>query len=264
VLPNGSIYVSSELLASLENEAGLASVLGHEIAHYVRRHALVEALYANHSTSTVDRMKLSRKHEREADRMALELMSERGYDPSEMIRVLRLVAKDEVVDPGRVYAWESHPAARERIRDLKGDLWAGPWRTYGDDGDDRYGTAVADLLLANAQLELDEGHLDRARASIDRHLAQRPQSGRGYYLRAEYERLTLEDGRFAPEVLAGYERAHALAPDDPKIDRALGFLLEELGATGRARPILESYLALVPDAPDRKLVERYLAEALGP
>jgi predicted Zn-dependent protease len=38
--PTGSIYVHTGLLARLENEAQLATVLGHEIAHATNRHAL--------------------------------------------------------------------------------------------------------------------------------------------------------------------------------------------------------------------------------
>src|SRR5919197_1138049 len=38
--PTGGIYVHSGLLARLENEAQLATVLGHEIGHIVYRHAI--------------------------------------------------------------------------------------------------------------------------------------------------------------------------------------------------------------------------------
>jgi predicted Zn-dependent protease len=37
-LPNGSVYVNTGLVAALENEAQLASVLGHEITHVTARH----------------------------------------------------------------------------------------------------------------------------------------------------------------------------------------------------------------------------------
>src|SRR5271167_3340272 len=37
-LPNGSIYVNTGLLALLDNEGELASVLGHEITHVTNRH----------------------------------------------------------------------------------------------------------------------------------------------------------------------------------------------------------------------------------
>jgi len=37
-LPNGSVYITTGLLALLENEAQLAGVLGHEAAHIYERH----------------------------------------------------------------------------------------------------------------------------------------------------------------------------------------------------------------------------------
>src|ERR1700757_3242312 len=37
-LPNGSVYVTTGLIARLQNEAQLAGVLSHEITHVTRRH----------------------------------------------------------------------------------------------------------------------------------------------------------------------------------------------------------------------------------
>ena len=41
-LPNGSVYITTGLLALLENEAQLAGVLGHETAHIYERHPYLE------------------------------------------------------------------------------------------------------------------------------------------------------------------------------------------------------------------------------
>jgi Zn-dependent protease with chaperone function len=40
--PNGSVYVTTGLLGALENEAQLASVLGHEATHVINRHTYLE------------------------------------------------------------------------------------------------------------------------------------------------------------------------------------------------------------------------------
>lgn len=40
VLPNGSLFVHTGLLASIENEAQLATALGHEMTHFINRHSL--------------------------------------------------------------------------------------------------------------------------------------------------------------------------------------------------------------------------------
>ena len=39
-MPNGKIYLHTGLLSRVENEAQLATVLGHELTHYINRHAL--------------------------------------------------------------------------------------------------------------------------------------------------------------------------------------------------------------------------------
>src|ERR1035438_3805836 len=41
-LPNGSVYITTGLLSRLENEAQLASVLGHESSHVLDRHTYLE------------------------------------------------------------------------------------------------------------------------------------------------------------------------------------------------------------------------------
>src|SRR5205823_5790053 len=73
VLPNGTILVSTSYLAVLENEAQLAGLLGHELGHFIGRHALVGKRYAAVSTSTVERMRLARSLEEEADETGLAL-----------------------------------------------------------------------------------------------------------------------------------------------------------------------------------------------
>ena len=40
--PNGVLWITTGMLACLDNEAELAAVLGHEAAHFLRRHSLKE------------------------------------------------------------------------------------------------------------------------------------------------------------------------------------------------------------------------------
>jgi predicted Zn-dependent protease len=52
--PNGSIYVTTGLLAVLENEAQLASVLGHEATHVINRHTYLENRSMGNARSSVE------------------------------------------------------------------------------------------------------------------------------------------------------------------------------------------------------------------
>jgi len=114
VLPNGKIIVFSGILSVAKNDAGLAAVLGHEVAHVTARHSaerLSQELLVNVALTTADVMleartprhqarvaaalqlgaqfgvllPFSREHELEADRIGLLYMAKAGYDPSEAI-----------------------------------------------------------------------------------------------------------------------------------------------------------------------------------
>ncbi len=111
-LPGGKVAVYEGIMPVCQNEAGLAVVMGHEIAHALARHggermshnAAVQRLQqvAAMVTQTQDQVKkemlmkaygmatqygvllpYSRKHESEADEIGITLMAQAGYDPSE-------------------------------------------------------------------------------------------------------------------------------------------------------------------------------------
>lgn len=256
-LPNGVLLLSAGLLAALENEAQLAGLLAHELAHVVFRHRLVAREYAEITASTVDRMRLSRAQEWRADLYALERMQLTGYQPEAMPRMLHFLDSELRPVGDRVSAWESHPDLEARRRHLE-TLVAGPRLERPKIGANRYAEAISGILLPTAELEIEAGELGRAAQTIDRHLARTPDSGRAYYLRAEIARRTLPEGRRSLVARNAYERAVALAPEDPDALRALGLLLREGGDTERSRELLERYLHAAPDAVDRKLIERYL------
>lgn len=110
-LPGGYVYVTRGLLASLENEAQLAVILGHEIGHVAARHASQSALQQKIGQLTLLGgavigqeifnipgsdilniggtatqllfLRYSRDHEREADRLGVEYSAKAGYHSSE-------------------------------------------------------------------------------------------------------------------------------------------------------------------------------------
>lgn len=257
-LADGTVPVSTSFLAALADEAQLAALLGHELAHQLARHTLIERRFETLSASTVRRMELSRALEEEADRTGLERIEHAGYEPRAVIEMLELISEDDAETRGPYPQFESHPFVRERIRALRGLVpRAAP---EGRREAARYEAAIADLLLVAAEIELEEGQLERADAAIDRHLRLRPESGRGWYWKAEHERRVAREGRHAPAARRAYERAVELAPDDPDALRALGFLYRESGEPERARALFGRYLSVAPDAADRKLIERYLGE----
>ena len=114
-LPGGQIFITHALYDRLENEAQLAGVLGHETGHVIGRHSaqqmakgkLGQMLAGAAGVAASDRgsggamaaqmvnqmmqLKYSRGDELQADNFGLKYMSEAGYDPREMLRVMQIL-----------------------------------------------------------------------------------------------------------------------------------------------------------------------------
>ncbi|MBI5249415.1 MAG: M48 family metallopeptidase [Desulfomonile tiedjei] len=151
-LPGGKIVVFTGIIPYVKNEAGLAAVIGHEVAHAVARHggermsqqlALKGAVTVggevlkkeDGNLDSKARMILgamgmggmigvilpySRIHEVEADRIGQLYMAAAGYDPSESARLWERMAK---INKPPVPVWLStHPPEDERIRKLNESL----------------------------------------------------------------------------------------------------------------------------------------------
>lgn len=141
-LADGQVYLYSGLLARLENEAQVASVLAHEI-HHVAAHHHIDAKKSRRSRDTGLQvaaavadyflplggalrdttnflamnatMKFDLDYEIAADRHALKLLLDAGYDPHSAPRVLELLANDpEFVLPRPVGNWTTVDELRER------------------------------------------------------------------------------------------------------------------------------------------------------
>jgi predicted Zn-dependent protease len=148
-LPGGPVWVHRGAIAAAQNEAQLAGILAHEIAHIAQRHSadqLTKSLVANGVLGLLGAMlgndgsaraaqaaaqimaggymlKFSRDDEREADRVGADIMREAGWDPREMIRFMNVLARQEGKDPGSVTVFlSSHPAPGERASLLRAAL----------------------------------------------------------------------------------------------------------------------------------------------
>ena len=119
-LPGGPIFITEALFSQLENEDQLAGVLGHEIGHVIGRHGaariakqeLTEGLTGavvmgacNDAVScqgtrqmaamvgNMVNMKYGREDELQSDQLGVCIMYEAGYDPAELVGVMRILAE---------------------------------------------------------------------------------------------------------------------------------------------------------------------------
>lgn len=143
-LPGGFLYVTSGLLIATEDEAELAGIMAHEIAHVAARHATRQmtrtqmfnlaslpliafggglVIIARETIGSLSKMRFSRGLESEADYLALEYMYKAGYDPSALISIVERLEKDENQSPGAlVKAFATHPQASDRIRKMQKEI----------------------------------------------------------------------------------------------------------------------------------------------
>jgi Zn-dependent protease with chaperone function len=150
-LPGGKVAVYEGILPICQNEAGLAVVMSHEIAHAVARHggermtqgyvvdgvrkavAWVADDYDETNRQIIMRayglasevgyiLPYSRKHESEADAMGLVYMARAGYDPSEAPRFWERFAAATAGGEKPPEFLSTHPSDERRARDLTQQL----------------------------------------------------------------------------------------------------------------------------------------------
>ncbi len=145
-LPGGKVAVYTGILPLTQTEEGLATVMGHEIAHAIARHGgerisqqmtvetlgiALEAGLAKSSEGTRTAalaafgvgssvgvlLPFSRKHESEADEIGLIYMARAGYDPRPAADFWRRMAAKGGAKPPEFLS--THPGDETRIADLK-------------------------------------------------------------------------------------------------------------------------------------------------
>lgn len=152
-LPGGVLLVHTGALEgsdAVHDEAELAAVLGHEIAHVEKRHTIAAYQYAKalfgddadgQIAMKIITMPISSQYEHEADERGLELAVEGQYDPQAAVNLWRRRAATEGAAPGGILGgildglMRSHPRAPLRAcRAMKRVLLTrdnGPWaRVY--------------------------------------------------------------------------------------------------------------------------------------
>ena len=141
-LPGGFFYVNSGLILAADNEAELAGVMAHEIAHVAACHVAREqtrgnivnlasiplifvpggwAVYEGTQAALsigvpLTFMKFSRNFESEADFLGMEYMYKTGYDPQSFISFFEKIEAQEKKKPGTLArAFSSHPMTPDRV-----------------------------------------------------------------------------------------------------------------------------------------------------
>lgn len=139
-LPGGPVYVTEGLLKMVGNDdAQLAGVLGHEVAHITERHGVRQLerqqligtaigvlteggmQQAARILAGLEGLSYSRDQEREADTLGARYSRAAGYDPMGLVRFLDQLARMEK-GGAAIPMLRSHPGSAARADRLRGEL----------------------------------------------------------------------------------------------------------------------------------------------
>ena len=150
-MPGAIIGVHTGLITAAENEDEVASVLGHEIGHIVQHHLarmlaqqkrdsffnlagmglallaaranpeLSQAAFTTSAAAGIQRqLDFTREHEREADRVGLDILNKAGFDTHAMPNFFEILQKGSRFSEGGAPSFlRTHPLTSERIADVK-------------------------------------------------------------------------------------------------------------------------------------------------
>lgn len=143
-MPGGKIVFYTGILPVAKNEAGVAAVMGHEVAHALANHGqqrmsagqyqailgmigstalsknpqyqqVFEQAYGVGS-NVVGMLPFSRKHESEADKIGLTLMAIAGYEPLEAAHLWERMGHLNQNSPPEILS--THPSSQTRIQNI--------------------------------------------------------------------------------------------------------------------------------------------------
>jgi predicted Zn-dependent protease len=196
-LPGGFLYVNRGLLEAAENEAEVAGVLAHEIAHVTARHGIEQASkgqLVNYASIPLIFMgglggfiiqqaaglavpltflKFSRGAEKEADRLGAQYMWASGYDPNALITFFeKLQAKDKKKPGTLAKVFSTHPLTGDRITEARELIARFPDRGEYQISTSEFSQVRSRLIAASASSRPIGGSRDDGRPTLKR----RPQS----------------------------------------------------------------------------------------
>ena len=135
--PGGFLYLSSSLILAADDDAEIAAVVAHEIAHVVARDGMKNSRYLGTGsglnpiivapggavgTSELDGYLIPVRvadspRETDADDRGIQYMQKAGYDPKALLRfLLKMQAREETELKSVLVMFQTHPPTAERIR----------------------------------------------------------------------------------------------------------------------------------------------------
>ena len=192
-LPGGFFYVQTGLILKADNEAELAGVMAHEIAHVAARHGTRQATrgeiaqlatiplifmggaaaYGIYQASgllvPLSFLKFSRNFEAEADYLGVQYMYKAGYDPRAFVDFFEKIQTLEKRKPGTVgKLFSSHPPTDDRIKKSQEEIAGLKSRPEYVITTSEFNDVKARLAMLENQKRPDKADVDPSRPTLRR------------------------------------------------------------------------------------------------
>lgn len=280
--PGGYVYINKGLISVVENEAQLAGVMAHEIAHANSRHvaSIIEkskklniamlagiiagallggggdasaalAMFSVAGAQTMS-LKYQREHEEEADRLGISYLAHSGYYPAAMVEFLKIMKQYEFLSKTIPSYFLTHPGTDDRIFYLESLLQTEYRRSGGS------ANIVGNIVRMQALITPDAGGLNKRRGELMESLAKNPQNVDLLYALAVTEDQLGRTG----DALEHLTKALSLAPRDEDVLKSAGLIYLKTGNAELARFYLEKAAAIHPENDQTTLAlgKAYFAE----
>ncbi len=274
-LPNGSIYINTGMIAALENEAQIATVLAHEGVHFTHKHSALQREHTHNAIGASIAVSLlgvpfigqlvalssifgySQEHEYEADCLGYERLSRAGYDtrqsPKTFEHLLREAKADKISEP---FFFSTHPALEKRIENfnkLNADTPSKETQIH----EARYNAIVGPIREMVIKEKIKMGRYSAVVAALTHNeLSVLYPSHCEFYLGEAYRLRGEKDD--AKKALDAYLEAGKKDPSFSLVDRAIGMVYYKNEDYPNARQYFEIYLKKAPDAEDAGFISHYL------
>ncbi|MCC3305481.1 M48 family metallopeptidase [Sneathiella sp. HT1-7] len=286
--PNGVMQVWTGLLLRVENEAQLATVLAHELAHYKKRHSIKMWNSARNTTDFLAFFSIatggigygfvglaaglgaagsiqaySRDLENEADEIGQDYLYDAGYDPAEAGQLWEKIKGEAEAGDRESTAifFASHPPAEDRIENLKSRAEAYPARPLQAQqrADDKFRKLVDARWQSWVEDLIDTGSYEETLFVIDNLETREFSPAALDFYRGDVYRRRSNEGDL-DKAKEAYLMAAKFPEAPAKTYKNLGLVAKRQKEDGKAIEYLEIYLARYPEASDRFLVESYIKQ----
>ncbi len=295
--PNGRIYVHIGILSVIENEAQLASLLGHEMTHVVHRHQLKSfrsltnksaflsaiivpmTVVGGNAGALVTQLGIvssaygySQSLEQEADEGGFKMALDRGYDVSEAPKLFEhldeFLKAEEIKEP---FFFSDHPKVKARIANFRKLV---DESHFNDNAQNKlvntgeYEKFHRAILLEEIQLCFQQGFFKTAESTIDHLIKVEPKLKDGYFLRGELYRQrqdhekkekTRDKKGDYPKAIEAYDAALAIEPNYADAVKGKARIIQKQGDLAQAKTLYQQYLQLNPNADDKAFIEQFIS-----